>query len=110
MAVFRLARLGAVAGMGWGGVEAPRRSIMATMEPTTMAVARVPATSRRATERRHSGGRGPPGGAGSRATGAGSPTHTPKGGGGTGTPPAGDTKTDKTPPPSPAHHTHRRLQ
>src|SRR4249920_4214564 len=102
MAPFRLARVGAVTGTGGGGVDAPRRSTMATMEPATMAVARVPATVRRATERRHSGGLGPSGGAGSRATGAGTPTHTPKGGGRSGTPPAGDHIRDMNLPPSPA--------
>src|SRR5215218_1492564 len=103
MAAFRLLSDGAASGRGRGGVAAPRRSTTATTEPATMAVTRVPATSISAADRRQRGRSGAGAeargiGAG-RTAGAGSPTQTPKGGGRSGTPPAGDHNRDMTLPP-----------
>jgi hypothetical protein len=93
-------------------VAAPRRSTTVTTEAATMVVARVPATSTSAAERRHRGRSGAGAWAGTcgrawggragrvlgRAGGDGSPTQTPNGGGRSGTPPAGDHNRDMTLP------------
>src|SRR5262245_6790853 len=101
MAAFRVARLGAVTGPSGGGVDAPRRSTRFTTEPATMAVARVPATASRTSERCRRGRAAGADGAGQAGgSGAGSPTHTPKGGGRSGAPPTGDHNRDMYLPPT----------
>jgi hypothetical protein len=67
---------------------------MTTTDPAIMAVTTVPTIASRARERGRRGWAGAAGGTGARAAGTGLSTQTPKGGGRSGTPPAGDHNRD----------------